>query len=108
MRRKVKAGELNQRVVIRRSAKTTDSHGQAQESWSTLQGLWAKHMAGGGNESYSNSGIHAQTFARFWVRVGADVTVKDRIQWNDVEFDVLSVDQILDRTILEIKVKAPA
>lgn len=99
------AGEKDHKIVIQRlGGVAKDTFGHTPRNLSTLATVWAKYLSGGGKEIYTDARIHAQTEGRFQINPGIDVKVTDTIVDGTVTFNVLAVDLIKNRTVLEIRV----
>lgn len=77
----MRAGTLTERLVIRRITDTTNAIGGKTEAESTVATVWAEPVPLHADERFQAQAIGAQTDYRFRVRVRADVTPKQRIQW---------------------------
>ena len=103
-----RGGRLRERVSVARPTESKDSFGGITPSYGAATTVFADVLPGAGDEKFSAPGVYADTHARVLVRLGLDVTPKDRLTWRGVDYEVLAVTPNRTRTLLEIKIKAAA
>jgi SPP1 family predicted phage head-tail adaptor len=86
----MKAGDLNDRVVIERSTSASDGMGGQTVTWSTLYNLWANVKAVRGREAESlGRQVTVETYL-ITVRYGLTITTHDRAIWSGKTMNIRS------------------
>ena len=102
------AGRLKDQVIIQRQTQTKTPAGGTSNQWTAVHAVRAEYLPGAGNEKFTPSGVYAEAQARFRIRYGIDVLTTDKLSFESVQYDILSVTPIKHRTLVEIHVKGPA
>jgi SPP1 family predicted phage head-tail adaptor len=103
------AGKLDQRITIERHTTTQNEYGEEIESWVTYTTVWASKQDVSDRERIAASEVSAEITTRFVVRYStkaASITPKDRIVFNDVNYNIFGVKEISRRKGLEITAAA--
>jgi SPP1 family predicted phage head-tail adaptor len=88
----MQGGKLRERVVIKASVDTVDSVGQPVPVWSTtIATVWGRAIYLSGLELIRAQKINAEISLKFQIRYRADVTVKHRVVWNGVNWNIHAV-----------------
>lgn len=86
----MQAGELTEQIIIRRASTASDGAGGKTVTWADyITGLWAKIDDISGRERNRTERYSANGVYQVWVRAPADIGVKDRVQWNGREFNIV-------------------
>lgn len=85
------AGNKNRRITIQRKTTATDTDGYKTETWATYKSCmaWIQNMTG--REFYSAQKLNAETQTLFITGYVSGVTTADRVLYNSVAYDILSV-----------------
>lgn len=90
----MRAGELDERVVIESESLAQDSVGEVISTWATFATLWAKVRQVSGSERFDGGGDQVQALG-FWevtLRYRADITTQMRLRWRGRTMNVVQVD----------------
>lgn len=88
----MRAGQLDRRITIQRWQQSgQDAHGQETGSWVALRSCWARRQYIRGQERLEVSQTAATQAEIFRVRGDVDVTPKDRLVFDGVAYDIVSV-----------------
>ncbi len=90
----MRAGKLQQQIVIQSKTATRDATGQAIETWSELDTVWAEAITGGGKEFYAAQKLYAETQVVFKIRYNSAFTTLHRVKWLDRTYEILSVEHV--------------
>lgn len=93
----MRAGKLDQRIVIQTKTTTYNSYHEPINAWADGETLWAEAITTGGGEFYAAQKLHAETKAVFRVRddsLTSAVTRLDRVRWNGTTYEILDVNPV--------------
>ena len=96
----IRAGRLNNRVVIQSSTPADNAFGEAVDSWSTLATVWAEVETMNGAEGLASGAERTSSPVVFTMRHRSDVTPDTRISWDGGEYDIESVENVAGRNKL--------
>jgi SPP1 family predicted phage head-tail adaptor len=88
------AGELNRRIAILEKTVTRSSSGAESLSWSTKANAWAKVEDKGGNESIQNDEYVMTSRLDIKIRFRSDLDTEMRIQYNNKDYEILSISEL--------------
>lgn len=95
----MRAGQLRKRVQWQQRTVTTDSYGQAQETWSTVASCWASFKPGKGNEQ--EVAKEQRSYSPFEIRVrwpgGISFSTDDRILYGSRTFNIQNINNVDER-----------
>lgn len=100
------AGELNQRVLIRREVDVEDNQGGSYSTLTTVRDAWAKVEPLSGVETQQADGTINKAKYLFVLRYRRDVPIyeDDRIEWAGQAYNILELPNVGDRAeFVEIK-----
>jgi SPP1 family predicted phage head-tail adaptor len=83
-----RAGELDQRVTLRREVRTADGMGGSTLSWTNIATVWAKVRPMSGTEREHSDRLSAPANYIIVIRHRSDLTEADILVWRDVEFNI--------------------
>lgn len=104
----MQSGDLDRRIVLQRATVTLDGFGGEVETWAPLRTVWAQYLPGPGREAWRSAEVAAVTEARFIIRWGQGVTVRDRVLYDGKVYDVRGVIEIGRREGQELSVSSRA
>src|SRR5215204_1692798 len=106
----VAAAVLDRQIVIQRKTVTQDEYGQEVETWADLATVRAEQRPLRGGERFSVQQLLGTSVLTFLIRWRPDLnlTVEDRIKYNDRDFDITDVREIGRHESLELDAKARA
>lgn len=90
----MRAGDLDQRIVIQAKTVTYNSYNEPVETWANSSTEWAEIITTGGTEFYAAQKINASTTAVFRIRYKSGITVLNRIRFGVRIFEILLVNKI--------------
>lgn len=93
----MRAGRLRHRVVIQERAGTQDAYGQEEDSWTTVDTVWAAVEPLRGREFLEAQREGAEVTTRIVMRHQDGVVPAMRISWGSRMFDVLSIISVEER-----------
>ena len=85
------AGNLDQRLTLRRRQSGVDVLGQESTSWTTLATVWGRAEPIRGREFFAAATVQSETAVRFTVRYRADLSPADQVLWRGQAHDIQSV-----------------
>tara|TARA_Y100000015_G_C2378486_1_gene83780 strand:- start:645 stop:959 length:315 start_codon:yes stop_codon:yes gene_type:complete len=88
------AGELNRRIAILEKTVSRSNSGAEILSWSTKVNAWAKVEDKGGNESIQNEEYVMTSRLDIKIRFRSDLDTEMRIQYNNKEYEILSISEL--------------
>ena len=91
-------GELNKRITIQEEIKLKDEITKITSTeWKDVKSCWAKVNNLYGKEKWSAKQYNMENSVKFEIRYSSypNLTVKDRIKWNDRLFNIISIDNIM-------------
>lgn len=86
----MRAGRLNQSIQIERYTNTRDDFGQQARTWATLNTVRAEVKVMTESENESGGRVDGRTRYKITIRY-TDVNKKDRIIWNGLTLEIISV-----------------
>jgi SPP1 family predicted phage head-tail adaptor len=98
----MRAGSLDRRVTILRRALTRNAYGEQEETYSTLDTVWAQKLDVAGREFLAARGTMAENSTRFRLRYRSDLVLTDRLSYNSVEYDIQQIAELGRQDGLEI------
>lgn len=103
----VAAGTLDRRLIIRKAAFTRDAATNEEiPTWATLRQVWGTKIAKGESETIEAGALGANRVVTFRVRYMADVTERDRINCEGLEYDIRGIREVGRREGLELTCEA--
>lgn len=105
------AGRFDRRIAIKRAAATVNAFNEPVYSWSTLATVWAQMVPVNDAERMRAGETLANMQARFtirWSATAATIDPRDRLTFEEREYDINGVKQIGRREYLEITATARA
>lgn len=103
------AGNLDRRVTIQRATRAKNTRGVLVDTWGDLATVWASYRALSDAERIRSAEVAAVIEARFRIRWSpgvADVTAKDRLQFEGRPQEIVAVKPIGRRKWIEISTAA--
>jgi SPP1 family predicted phage head-tail adaptor len=107
----MRAGDLDQRITLRRATFTRNGFNEPVASWSDLATVWAARRDASASEGYRAQEVGAQISARFTIRWSsqvADVSPADRVAFGGREYNITAVRDVGRRQWREIDAVARA
>jgi len=101
----IRAGDLNQRIIIQQATVTRDTYGAEIQTWATYATLWASKKHQVSREFYSAQKINAEITDLFIIRYRTGITTKMRILYGGHYYDILGADDPDGRRV-EVWIKA--
>lgn len=98
----MRAGKLDKKITVERSAEVLDEYGVPQTVWVTVYELRAQVVQASSEEFLKTAGVGSEAAIVFRTRF-AEVTPADRILYADRIFDVKEAKEIGRRRGLEIR-----
>ena len=89
-----KAGELDQRVTLRREVQVPDGMGGSTLEWVDIDTVWAKVRPMSGTEREHSDALGARSNYIIVIRYRDDLTEGDIAVWNDIEFNIRFVKDV--------------
>lgn len=99
------AGDLNQRVSIRRRAVSKDVGGRETVTWPAIAEMWACKRDVSGREQLAAGQVAAEHVSRFLIRWRADVRTTDRVDCGGQLYEVQHVAELGRREFLQVTAK---
>lgn len=97
---------FDKRITIQRFVRNGEGS-FAEEGWQDVCTVWANWVNVHGSEVWAAESVQALKPATVTIRYRSDVDEKCRILFNDVPYEIVSVDNIRQRNrALEMKVRA--
>jgi len=87
----MRAGKLDQRVVIQRQDEGADEVGQRVLAWTTFDEVWANVNLQNGKGSVTSGREVSVLTGSIRIRVRSDVIPEMRVLWRDHVFDIKAV-----------------
>ena len=101
----LQAGKLDRRVTLQTNGPTQDTTGQPIESWTEIDEVWAEVVPLRGREFLAAQQVNADVTTRFLIRYRSDVGPADRVLYDSVGYDILSLTEVGRQEGLEILAK---
>ena len=100
-------GSFDKKITIQEKSITVSSDGQRLESWVTFANTWANitYEIIGSNEKYERMKLTATQKAIAKIRFRNGVTTRHRILYNNLIYNILSVQEIGRKSFLELKLE---
>lgn len=101
------AGRLRERIDIQSVTRTLDDSGTPVDVWADVAAnVPAEVLAVAGGEQFRGRQVHAEANMVFIIRWRSDVTVYNRVVWNDGNYGIVYVgDPYGERTQLRIEAR---
>jgi len=93
----MRAGLLRKRITLQRSTSTQDSYGADNVTWADVGGRWASVEPLSGREFEDGQQNVSRIEARFITRYTTGITSKNRIVFNNENYQVESVTNLNQR-----------
>lgn len=90
----MRAGKLDRLVTIQRAVIARDAAGQEIKTWEDVATVWAQARPFRGGERFVAQQIVGKAVMTFVIRWRANVTVKDRIVYDDKVWDIRDVREV--------------
>ncbi len=87
----LRIGDLRHRLVLEQAVRQDDGSGGAEESWETVEELWAALRPLSGQERDASDQIAARVSHEIWVRYRAGVKPEMRFRIGSRVFEVRAV-----------------
>jgi head-tail adaptor len=94
-----KAGAMDQRVTLRRLARTPDGGGGVTEAWADLATVWAAVSFKGAREGLDEGRVNASQMTTFEI-YARDVTELDGLVWNGDFYNIRTVRRYGERNLM--------
>lgn len=104
------AGDLRDRITIRRPADVPDGKGGYDQSWSTVATVWAEVKSINGREAVIGSVLQGVSHFQIRIRYREDIQVSDQVLWRGRELSVHTAEDRDGRkveTIINASTEAP-
>jgi len=88
----IRAGDLNQRIIIQQATIARDTYGAEIQTWVTYAAVWASKQHKSSREFYSAQKTNAEITELFIIRYRNNITTKMRISYNGRYYDILGAD----------------
>ena len=99
----MRAGKLNEKLVIERSTIAVDDYGTPQETWTTLATVRAQRVKLTLEEFVKAYGTASEALTVFRIRWLADVSLADRVKLGSVIYDLKAIEVLGRREGLELR-----
>jgi SPP1 family predicted phage head-tail adaptor len=107
----VRAGDLRDRITIRRESNTKNAHGGLTRAWQTVaDGLPANVTSLNGREAVIGQVLQGISQFEIVVRYRTDIRVSDQVKWNGRELNIHSAEDRDGRrnwTYIQASTEAP-
>lgn len=99
-------GRLARKILIQTFTETTNSFGESIKSWNSLYNPWAQVQYSSGSESYvDNIEVEGQTL-RFIIRYRPGITTKMRVVFDEVNYDIESIEEPKRKEMLQLNCRS--
>ena len=98
----LKAGDLDQRVLIQSRSVTKDAYGQDTITWVDVCSVWAQVHALRGREFFAAAQTQQEQSVKVRIRYRTDITQTCRLVHNGVNHDITGVIPVGRKEMLEI------
>ena len=98
----MRAGDMDQEVVIESKSEARDAEGGVTESWATFATVWAKVIGTGGKEFFAAAAVNAEHTATFKIRYQTGILQTMRIVWDGRDYDIRAIKYIGRNEAIEI------
>lgn len=87
----MRAGELNERITIKRRTQTQNEYGTLEETITTLAETWAHVRPESVAEEQASQQTEARADYRITIRRRTDLTEDDWIEWRGDKYDIRGI-----------------
>ncbi len=87
----MKAGQLDQRVIVERLQSGEDDFGQPYSEWATIATVWAAVEPLTGREYFAAGAAQSETTTRIRMRYRPGITSADRVKHGTTTYGITSV-----------------
>lgn len=87
----MKAGKLDQRIILQAKSVTRDAMGGEVITWVDQATVWAEAQPLAGREYFAAKLEQSQSTIRFIIRRGTSVTTAWRLMWQGAPYDINDV-----------------
>jgi SPP1 family predicted phage head-tail adaptor len=104
------AGDLRDRITIKRRVEVRDATGGLDRTWETLAEVWAQVISINGREEVIGNVLQGTSTFQVTIRYRNDLKASDQILWNGRELNVLAAEDREGRrrwTIIHASTLAP-
>lgn len=91
-------GQLKHNIEIQHYVPSANAYGEPSKTWSQFASVRSARKSLRGGEGYKNNQIISDATEQFTFRYLAGVTTKMRVLWDQRYFDILFVDQEINKT----------
>ena len=91
----IRAGSLDQRIVLLASTPGRDGLGGSVATWSEVATLWARVVSSKGEESFVAAREQAGRTIKLQLRWRDGVTTAMRLRWQDETYAIVDIDTTL-------------
>ncbi len=103
--RNIKASDLTERVTLRSFTTADDAANNPIDTYADEATVWAEIEQGGGREFYASQQIQNESKIRVKIWWRTDVTVRWRLVWNNVTFEITDIKEIIRHRGLVLECK---
>jgi SPP1 family predicted phage head-tail adaptor len=106
----MQAGDLRDRITIRRRTETKNAGGGLDIGWDDFATIWAKVTSLNGREAVIGGVLQGNSYFEITVRYRTDLEVADQILWNGRELNINSSEDRLGTrqwTIIQASTETP-
>lgn len=100
--RKLKAGDLDQRITLQIRSIVKDAYGQDTITWVDVATVWAQCQALRGREFFAAAQVQQEQTVKVRIRYRSDVTPTWRLLWRGHPYDITAVIPVGRNDLLEI------
>lgn len=84
----MRAGKLNQRILIEQPGSMVDSYGHATPVWTEVATIWAALHNISGRENWANDRVLNDSSLAFRIRFRTDLSEEMRISWRGTYYQI--------------------
>lgn len=99
----MRAGKLNEKLVIERSTISVDDYGTPQETWASHATIRAQRVKLTLEEFVKAYGTASEALTVFRIRWLADISLSDRVKLGSVIYDLKAIEMLGRREGLELR-----
>ena len=104
----MRAGKLDRKITIQEKSVTTSARGEPIETWTDVATVWAQARPNRGSERFGVMQTLGSAVTTFTMRWRDDVTVLNRVRYDDKIWNILDVREIGRQVGIEIDCTARA
>lgn len=93
----IEIAELRTRITLRSPTQTLASDGAQQTSYADVATVWAKRVNAHGQEAVGSDALRSVQRATLTIRHYPGILPSWRVQMDEAEWDIVSLDNITDR-----------